>query len=178
MPVKVSTYAWFNGEVVPLETGAPSIASFQLHLGTSVFEGLMAYWNDDHYFVLRAEDHMQRFCEGAARMGLIVPWSVEQLVKGIHDLLAHEPKGTQYIRPIAYRREPGIWIPRGPGDTADVSIFTVPVGRDSNDTLTCHISPIERISSLAIPAQTKVSGAYANSFTARKAAERAGNLDG
>jgi branched-chain amino acid aminotransferase len=37
---------------------------------------------------------------------------------------------------------------------------------------------VERISSRAIPQQTKVSGAYVNSFNARRAAERLGFNDG
>jgi branched-chain amino acid aminotransferase len=178
MPTAVSKHAWFNGHVTPLEAGAPSIASINLHLGTGVFDGLMAYWNGNTHAILRAEAHMQRFHDGAARMGLWIPFSVDQLIAGTFDLLAHEPRGTQYLRPIAYRREPAVWIPKGTGDTADVSIFAVPVGRDSDGTLTCHISPVERISHRAVPGQIKVTGAYANSFYARKTAERAGYGDG
>jgi branched-chain amino acid aminotransferase len=111
-------------------------------------------------------------------MGLAIPWTVEQLLTAIQDLLAREPSGTQYVRPIAYRKGPELWVTGSQHKPVDVSIFTVRVDRDIDDLLTCHISPIERISSRAIPKQTKVSGAYVNSFNARRTAELAGYNDG
>lgn len=175
---RVSTHAWFNGEIVQRESGAPSIASISFHLGTGVFDGLMAYWNADHYYCHRAEEHLVRFRDGAQRMGMKLPWSIEQLRQGIDDLLATEPAATQYVRPIVYRRAPELWITGSEGQPVDVSIFTVKVDREIGTALTCHISPVERISGLAIPPQTKVSGAYVNSFNARKSAELAGFQDG
>ena len=173
-----SEYAWFNGELVLREAGAPSIASINFHLGTSVFDGMMAYWNGDHHYIHRGEPHFVRFREGAARMGLSVPWSVEQMLEGTRQLLAAEGETTQYVRPIAYRRAPELWVTGSEGRPVDVSIFTVRVKREIDTALKCHISPVERISSRSIPGQIKVSGAYVNSFNARKAAEVAGFQDG
>jgi len=173
-----SQHAWFNGQITPREAGAPSIASISFHLGTGVFDGLVAYRNDDHYYAHRIEEHLVRFRAGAARMGLDIPWTIGQLADGIAELLRLEPPGTQYIRPIAYRRAPELWVTGSEGRPVDVSIFTVRMPRDSDASLTCHVSPVKRISSRAIPQQTKVSGAYVNSFNARRAAELAGFNDG
>lgn len=175
---KASRHAWFNGELTELEAGAPSIASISFHLGTGVFDGLMAYWNDDHYRLHCVEEHLVRFRRGAAKMGLAFPWSVAQLLEGIEALLAAEPKGTQYVRPIVYRRAPELWVTGSEGRPVDVSIFTVRVDRTSAAFLDCHISPVERISCRSIPGQTKVCGAYVNSFNARRTAEQAGYHDG
>src|ERR1700704_331885 len=144
-----STYAWCNGEVVEREAGAPSIASISFHLGLGVFDGMMAYWNHDHYYVHRAEDHLHRFCYGAGRMGMKIPWSVDQMCRGIEELLVREPKGTQYVRPIAYRRGPELWVTGAEGRPVDVSIFTVRTDahRDIDHPIRCHVSDIERISS-------------------------------
>jgi branched-chain amino acid aminotransferase len=173
-----SEHAWFNGSITEREASAPSVASISFHLGTSVFDGLIAYWNDDHYYLHRAEQHIVRFRAGAERMGLRIPWTVDELLRGIETLLSLEPAGTQYVRPIAYRAAPELWVTGSEGRPVDVSIFTVRIERDSNAPLTCHVSPIERISSRAIPRQTKVSGAYVNSFLARRTAELAGYQDG
>jgi branched-chain amino acid aminotransferase len=175
---KASEFAWSNGDITPRESGAPSVASISFHLGTGVFDGLMAYWNRDHYYIHRGEQHMVRFREGAARMGMPISWSVDELMSGVEALLAREPKETQYIRPIAFRGAPELWVTGAEGRPVDVSIFTVKVGRDADELLTCHISPVERMSSRCIPQQTKVSGAYVNSFYARKTAELAGFQDG
>lgn len=175
-----SEYCWYNGEICAREKGAPSIASISFHLGTGVFDGIMAYWNRDHYYIHRGEEHLLRFRNGAKRMGLEFSWSPDQMLSGIHQLLDLEPKGTQYIRPIAYRRTPELWVTGSEGRPVDVSIFTVQTTthRDIDLPITCQISPVERISSRSIPGQIKVSGAYVNSFYARKTAEKFGFDDG
>lgn len=177
---QASKFGWFNGQLVEREAGAPSIASISFHLGLGVFDGMMAYWNRDHYYVHRADEHLRRFCDGAERMGMKIPWSVDHLRMGIEELLAHEPKGTQYVRPIAYRRGPELWVTGAEGRPVDVSIFTVRTDahRDIDDPIRCQVSGIERVSSLSIPRQIKVSGAYVNSFHARRTAEAAGFDDG
>lgn len=177
---KYSKYCWCNGQITNREAGAPSVASASFHLGTSVFDGMMAYWNGDHFYFHRVEEHLVRFIEGAKRMGLVFPWSVEEMYAGISELLDQEPKGTQYIRPIAYRRAPELWITGLEGSPADVSIFTVRTEnhRDIDAPISCQVSPIERISSRSVPAQTKVSGSYVNSFIARRTAELSGFDDG
>jgi branched-chain amino acid aminotransferase len=175
---RASEHAWFNGAITPRESGAPSVASISFHLGTGVFDGLMAYWNEDHYYIQRGEQHLERFRAGAARMGMTIPWTVEQLADGIHALLELEPRQTQYVRPIAFRGAPELWVTGSEGKPVDVSIFTVKVPRDNDDALRCQISPVERVSSRAIPQQIKVSGAYVNSFYARKTAELSGFQDG
>jgi len=177
---QVSTYSWSNGEIKDREKGAPSVASISFHLGTGVFDGMMAYWNRDHYHVLRAEEHLDRFRRGAACMGLPIPWSTAQLMSGINELLALEPRGTQYVRPIAFRGGPELWVTGAEGRPVDVSIFTVrtETHRDIDTAIRCQVSAIERISSRSIPGQIKVSGAYVNSFHARRTAEKCGFDDG
>jgi len=177
---QVSTYSWCNGEIKDREKGAPSVASISFHLGTSVFDGMMAYWNRDHYYIHRVEEHLVRFCSGAARMGLHFSWSIAELSAGITDLLKLEPPGTQYIRPIAFRGAPELWVTGSEGRPVDVSIFTVRTEshRDIDAPISCELSEIERISSRSIPGQIKVSGAYVNSFFARKTAEKSGFDDG
>jgi branched-chain amino acid aminotransferase len=177
---QVSTYSWSNGEIKDRERGAPSVASISFHLGTSVFDGMMAYWNDDHYYVLRAEEHLDRFRRGATCLGLAFPWSTEELLTGIAELLRLEPKGTQYVRPIAFRGAPELWVTGSEGRPVDVTIFTVRTDthRDIDNPISCEISEVERISSRSIPGQIKVSGAYVNSFHARRTAEKSGFDDG
>jgi branched-chain amino acid aminotransferase len=177
---QASAHCWYNGQIRDREKGAPSVASISFHLGTGVFDGIMAYWNGDHYYVHRAEEHLVRFRHGSACMGLVFPWSVEELLAGITELLKHEPEGTQYIRPIAFRGGPELWITGSEGRPVDVSIFTVRTEkhRDLDDPISCELSPVERISSRSIPRQIKVSGAYVNSFFARKTAEKSGADDG
>jgi branched-chain amino acid aminotransferase len=179
-PTLVSKHSWFNGQIGPREQGCPSVASISFHLGTGVFDGIMAYWNEDHYYVHRGEEHFTRLKAGAARMGLDLQYSVDELARAVVELLEHEPRDTHYIRPIVYRQAPALLLTGSEGLPVDLSIFAVRSGhvRDVDKPITCHISPVQRISSLAIPGQTKVSGSYVNSVHARRIAEQVGFLDG
>src|SRR4029077_1618889 len=81
---------------------------------------------------------------------------------------------------LAFRGGPELWVTGSEGRPVDVSIFTVrtETHRDLDNPIRSEISQIERISSRSIPGQIKVSGAYVNSFFARRTAERSGFDDG
>jgi branched-chain amino acid aminotransferase len=169
MPV-VSDLAWVDGELVPREQGAPSLASSTFHMGTGVFDGLMAYWNEDHYHLHRVGEHLERFKTGAERMDLPFPWTAAQLEEGIHALLDTCPRRTHYIRPIAFRGAPEIMLVASRELPVSACIFAVEVDRDVPNPMRGTIVDVERVSSRAIPVAWKVCGTYANSFLAQRMA--------
>ena len=176
MPV-VSELAWVDGELVPREQGAPSLASSTFHMGTGVFDGIMAYWNEDHFHLHRGREHLVRFKTGAARMDLPFAWEPQELEAGISALLATLPQRTHYIRPIAFRGAPEIMLVASKELPVNACIFAVEVERDVPDPLRGTIVPVERVSSRAIPVSWKVCGTYANSFLAqRRAFERGADV--
>ena len=176
MPV-VSELAWVDGALVPREQGAPSLASSTFHMGTGVFDGIMAYWNEDHFHLHRCREHLVRFKTGAERMDLPFPWEPEQLEEGIRALLDTCPQRTQYIRPIAFRGAPEIMLVASRDLPVSACIFAVEVERDVPDPMRGTIVPVERVSSRAIPVSWKVCGTYANSFLAqRRAFERGADV--
>jgi len=174
----IGTICWHNGALVPASDASPSIASISFHMGTGVFDGLMAYWNRDHHHLFRAVAHLERLRKGAAQMGMPVPWTVGDLTTGIVDLLACQPRRDYYVRPIVYRGGPELWLTGAEGRPVDVSMFSVPVHRGNRNPLSCNVSSIERVSSAAMPVSWKVCGLYVNSYLARKQAERVGFNDG
>jgi branched-chain amino acid aminotransferase len=169
MPV-VSDLAWVDGALVPREQGAPSLASSTFHMGTGVFDGIMAYWNEDHFHLHRVHEHLERFKTGAARMDLPFSWEPEQLEEGIRALLDTCPRRTHYIRPIAFRGAPEIMLVASRELPVSACIFAVEVERDVPDPMRGTIVPVERVSSRAIPVSWKVCGTYANSFLAQRMA--------
>jgi branched-chain amino acid aminotransferase len=168
-----SEFAWLDGELVGRESANPSVASNTLHLGIAVFDGIMAYWNSDHWYVHRGREHLERFVLGAMRMDMELRWGVSEMEAGIRDLLETLPRETHYVRPIAYRRGPEVFF-----DTEDglpsACIFAVAAARDVDTAHSCQLSPIQRVSHQAIPATWKVSRAYANSYRAEHVARAAG----
>ncbi|MCL1468124.1 aminotransferase class IV [Argonema galeatum] len=175
MIFEAAPIAWHNGKLVEREQAAPSIASHSLHLGVGVFDGLMAYWNSDRYYIHRLDAHLDRLRNGSTQMGLVFSWSNEDLKAGILSLLDEIPANNYYIRPIVYRSVPQLNF----SDTmpVDVTILAVTIARDVDKSLTCHISPFERVSGCAIPVSWKICGTYVNSYLGRRAAEVAGFND-
>lgn len=170
---------WLNGEIVSQTQAGVSVSSHSLHYGVGVFDGLMAYWNDDHYYLHYGDEHLERMLVSCAHLGLSVAWSRDELSRAINQLLATCAPADYYLRPLVYRNYPQLYltgaVERQP---ADVAIMAMPVQRDVDTPLTCHLSPFERVSGKAIPIGWKVCAAYANSYLVRRAAEAAGFDDG
>ena len=160
--------AWHNGKIVEREQAAPSIASHSLHLGVGVFDGIMAYWNGDRYYIHRLEAHLDRLRHGATKMGLQFSWSNADLRSGLLSLLEQIPATNYYIRPIVYRA--GSYLNFSDQMPVDVTILAVTIARDVDKPLTCHISKFERVSGRAIPITWKICGTYVNSYLSRRAA--------
>jgi len=138
----------------------------------------MAYWNGDHYYLHRVEEHLDRLQCGAAYMNLRFPWSTRDILEGIDAILETEPPMTYYLRPIVYRGGPELTITGADQTQADICIFGVRVQRDLNVPLRCCMSDVERASAKAMPTHCKVSGVYANSYLVRSRAEKLGFNDG
>ena len=171
-------HCWHNGEVVAHAAVSPSLASFSFHTGTGVFDGLMAYWNRDHYYLHEGEAHFERLRSGAANMGMHASWTTAQLIQATYNVLKHEPPRTYYIRPVIYRGAPELWFSAAESCPVDVSIFGMPVPRGVRNAVDCELSPIERVSSRAIPVKWKICGLYVNSYLARRSAYAHGLKDG
>jgi len=175
MIFEAAPIAWHNGGLVQREQAAPSIASHSLHLGIGVFDGIMAYWNSDHYYVHSQIEHLNRLQNGSVQMGLKFSWSNEDLQAGISSLLNEVSANHYYIRPIVYRAGPHLNF--NDAMSVDVAILGVRTVRDVVKPLTCHISQFERVSGRAIPVTWKICGTYVNSYLARRSAEASGFND-
>jgi branched-chain amino acid aminotransferase len=163
----VSAEAWLDGDLVPLERAGPSVASSTFHMGSGVFDGLMAYWNHDHWHLHLGSRHFERFCAGCRRMDLAHPWSPAQLEEAALSLLSGCERRTHYLRPIAFKPQPEILLAPSRRLPASICLFAVVAERDRAEPLRAAISPVTRISSDAIPVDWKICGAYANSYLAQ-----------
>ena len=61
MDLPLSKYVWFDGKFVTLDKANVPITTHAIHYGTSVFEGIRAYWNGKNLYVFRLDDHIKRF---------------------------------------------------------------------------------------------------------------------
>lgn len=159
-------YAYFQGEIVPIEDAKISVMTHAFNYGTGVFGGLRAYWNADEeqLYIFRPRDHFQRLLNSAALMRMSVPKDTDELTDILIELLRREGYRTNaYIRPIIYKADERIGVRLH--DISDaLTMFALPFGSYiSQEGVHAHISPWRRIDDNAIPARGKVTGAYANS---------------
>lgn len=170
----MTQYAFFEGQIVPLEQAKVSVMTHALNYGTACFGGLRGYWNEDseQLFVFRIREHYQRLLNSAKLLMMDLPYSVDALAGITLDLLRREGwREDVYIRPLAYKANAGIGV-RLHGLKDELTIFSVPFGRYIQAEEGAHVtfSSWRRVDDNAIPARGKISGAYVNSALAKSEA--------
>jgi branched-chain amino acid aminotransferase len=167
----VTKYAFFQGQIVPIEQAKVSVMTHALHYGTACFGGIRGYWNADaeQLFVFRILDHYRRFLNSTKLLLMALPYAEDELVNVTLDLLRQE--GWQedvYIRPLGYKANEMIGV-RLHDMHDSVTIFSVPFGRYIEKEEGAHVtfSSWRRVDDNAIPARGKISGAYVNSAFAK-----------
>src|SRR5207302_7276865 len=97
-------YAFFEGQVVPLEDAKVSVMTHAFNYGTGVFEGIRGYWNEENeeIYVVLLREHFQRFLRNTRMIFIDVPYSVDELVDITLRLIKMQNfREDVYIRPLA-----------------------------------------------------------------------------
>jgi len=171
-------YAFFEGKIVPMAEAKVSIATHGFMYATSVFEGIRAYWNAEQkqMYVLRMSDHLERMFDSMKVMLLEIKYSAAQLSDTIVDLLKRQKFDSDvYIRITVYKsaQKVGVGLHNTP---SDICIFAVPFDDyyEGKEGLHVCVSNWRRVEDNAIPARSKIVGAYANSALSKADAVTAG----
>lgn len=160
-------YAFFEGQIVPIENAKISVMNHAFNYGTAVFGGLRAFWNADEQqlFLFRPRDHFERLIESASLLRITLPYTPDDLTKILAELLRTEGyRENCYVRPLAYKASEGIGV-KLHGLADGFTMFALPFGHyiDKEEGAHACFSAWRRVDDNAIPARGKVSGAYANS---------------
>lgn len=171
-------YAFFQGEIRPLEEAKVSIMTNALQYGTGVFGGIRGYYNADEKVlsVFRVDDHYKRFLSSINILGCDFPYSHKQLKQITMDLIKKNvPKNNAYFRPFAYVGNTELG-PNLANTTLDFAMYMIPLEEymPLGKGLSVVVSSWQRISDNAIPSRGKISGGYVNSALARKEATDGG----
>jgi len=161
-----TNYVFLNGEFLPYEEAKLPVRTHAFLYGTSVFEGIRAYWNaeEQQLYVFRMKEHFERIHNSCKIMHMDPKYSVEEMCQITLDLLRkNNPKTDTYIRPTIFKSAEKV----GPGliDNPDsFLIFTTPLGDyvDVKKGLKVCVSSWRRVEDNAIPPRAKIGGAYAN----------------
>ncbi len=171
-------YAFFNGEIVPIEKATVSVMSHGLNYGTGVFGGLRGYWNsaEEQLYIFRPLDHYERFIQSAGLLRITVPHTPQELATITAELLRTEGfRENCYIRPLAFKNYEGIGVRLHDIEDA-FTIWSIPFGRYIQNEEGAHVcfSAWHRVDDNSIPARGKIAGSYANSALIKSDAVLAG----
>ncbi len=176
MGLPLSKYVWFDGKFVTLDKANVPITTHAIHYGTSVFEGIRAYWNEKNLYVFRLDEHIKRFRRSGQFYNISLNFSdkiISDAVIGI--CKKNKIKKSCYIRPFYFIGDYGINLHVTEKAPTNVAIFTFPFGNLFNkDGITAGVVSWRKFSDISTPPQAKMGGNYLNSIIATQEAKRNG----
>ena len=94
---------WFDGNMVEWKDASIHVLSHVVHYGTSVFEGIRAYENENGVAVFRLKEHVQRLFDSAKIYKIDIPYTQEEIEEAILETVRVNDLDGCYIRPIVFR---------------------------------------------------------------------------
>lgn len=171
-------FAFFKGDIVPIEQANVPVMTNALQYGTGFFGGIRVYYNADDKaaYIFRLKDHCARFVNSAKLLEVTLPYSADELFDIIKSLAEkNNPKTDAYLRPFAYVGSTALG-PNLVNTTMDFALYMIPLSEyiPVDKGLSVCISKWQRVPKEAIPVRAKASGIYINSALARKEASDGG----
>jgi branched-chain amino acid aminotransferase len=172
----LSKFVWFDGKYVTLDKAKVPVTTHAIHYGTSIFEGIRAYWNSKNLFLFRLEDHMKRFRNSGKFYSISLNFTNKQIENAIINLCKkNNIKKSCYIRPFYFVGDYGINLHVTEKAPTNVAIFMFPFGDLFNKKgITAGVSSWRKFSVSSTPPQAKMGGNYLNSILATQEAKRNG----
>ena len=176
MTLPISKYVWFDKKYVLTEKAKVPITTHAIHYGTSIFEGIRAYWNGKNLHVFRLDEHVKRFRRSGQFYNISLNYSDKVVSDAIIGICKkNNIKKSCYIRPFYFVGDYGINLHVTEKAPTNVAIFTFPFGDLFNKNgITAGVVSWRKFSDTSTPAQAKMGGNYLNSIIATQEAKRNG----
>jgi branched-chain amino acid aminotransferase len=174
--IPLSKYVWFDGKFITLDKAKVPITTHALHYGTSIFEGIRAYWNGNNLYVFRLDEHIKRFRRSGQFYDISLNYSDKEMSDAIIGICKkNKIKKSCYIRPFYFVGDYGINLHVTAKAPTSVAIFSFPFGDlfDKNG-ITAGVVSWRKFSDNSIPPQAKMGGNYLNSIIATQEAKQNG----
>ena len=172
----ISKFIWFDGKFVPKNKALLPVTTHAIHYGTSIFEGIRAYWNSENLFIFRLNDHIKRFRNSGNFYNISLNHSNIELKKAVISLCKkNKIKNSCYIRPFYFIGQYGINLHVTTKAPTHVAMFSFLFGDLFNKNgITACISKWRKFSDISTPTQAKMGGNYLNSILATQDAKNRG----
>jgi branched-chain amino acid aminotransferase len=168
MRTKGAEFIWFDGKFVKWEEATIPVMSHVLHYGTSVFEGIRAYFAENNLYIFRLKDHMERLHRSARVYSFALNYSAKELCDATIDLLRRiSIKESCYIRPLTFVGMHGIDLNITRDSPTHTVIITFPFAKYfKEEGIKACVSSWRRIHDTSTPPMAKAAGNYLNSILA------------
>ena len=176
MKIPLSKFVWFDGKYIPIEKAQVPITTHAIHYGTSVFEGIRAYWNGENLNVFRLNEHIKRFRKSGQYYNISLNFSDKEITDAVIGICKkNKIKEHCYIRPFYFVGDYGINLHVTEKAPTNVAIFTFPFGDLFNKNgISAGVVSWRKFSDTSTPPQAKMGGNYLNSIIATQEAKRNG----
>jgi branched-chain amino acid aminotransferase len=165
MAIQKTEKIWHNGKLIKWEDATIHVMSHVVHYGSSVFEGVRCYNPPSGPAIFRAHEHIQRLLDSAKVYRIDVPFTREEIVKGMVETIKQNGAWPCYVRPIVLRGygEVGVNPLNSP---TEVYIINYPWGKYlGGEAEACDVcvSSWTRLAPNTLPAMAKSGANYMNS---------------
>jgi branched-chain amino acid aminotransferase len=176
MRTKGAEYIWFDGKFVKWEEATIPVMSHVLHYGTSVFEGIRAYFAKNNLYVFRLKDHMERLHRSARVYSFSINYSAKELCDATIELLRRiSIKESCYIRPLTFVGMHGIDLNITRDSPTHTVIIIFPFAKYfKEEGIKACVSSWRRIHDTSTPPMAKAAGNYLNSILATQESRNSG----
>ena len=176
MKLPLSKYVWFDGKYVLTEKAQVPITTHAIHYGTSIFEGIRAYWNRKNLHIFRLDEHVKRFRRSGQFYNISLNFSDKVISDAIIGICRkNKIKKSCYIRPFYFVGDYGINLYVTEKAPTNVGIFSFLFGDLFNKNgISAGVVSWRKFSDKSTPTQAKMGGNYLNSIIATQEAKRNG----
>ena len=166
---------YFEGEFVPMKDAKVSIMTHAFMYGTATFEGIRAYWNEEHglLYGLKLREHIERIRQSCRILLMDDVPSVDELSALIIETVRRNAfREDCYIRPSFYKSTRAIGV-RLHDLEHELYIIALPFGNyiDTDKGVRLMTSSWRRNADEALPARGKIVGGYVNMAFQKSEAE-------
>src|SRR5512140_2889935 len=180
MAIQKTEKIWHNGRFINWDDATLHVMSHVVNYGSSMFEGIRCYSHPAGPAIFRAQEHMQRLIDSAKIYRIEVPFSRDELVNAMLELVAVNKEHPCYIRPIVLRGygEAGVNPLASP---IEVYIANYPWGKylgKPDEGVDVCVSSWTRIAPNTLPAMAKSGANYMNSQLIKMEAITNGYVEG
>lgn len=182
MAIQKTDYIWFNGQLVEWEKATIHVLSHVIHYGSSFFEGMRCYETPRGTAVFRLAPHITRLFDSAKIYRTEIPYTPEQLMTAVKEVVRANKLRSGYIRPVVYRGFGSLGVDPSPCPV-EVAIAAIEWGKYLGAEAMEHgvdvcVSSWNRFAPNTMPALSKAGGNYLNSQLVKMEALHNGYSEG